>query len=70
MVTNPMPRRTQGGVAAVHDYELFHGIVMMKILRRVRPVTTLLVETGDSEGSSEYILNESSILLIKHSSAP
>jgi len=49
------------------EYELFHGTVLTKLVRRDNPVTLRLIETNTSEAWSVYRINDINIF-IKYSS--
>ena len=55
---------------SVHEFELFHGCVITKILRSDRPITLRLIQTKPQEHWSTYILNDETNLFVSHSVAP
>ena len=55
---------------AVHEFELFHGIVLTKLVRSDRPITLRMIETRPAEAWSAYTLNNEVDLFIKHSTTP
>jgi|SRR3990172_2042437 len=55
---------------AVNEFELFHGIVLTKLMRSERPVALRLIETRPAEAWSAYRVNDELDLFIKHSTAP
>jgi hypothetical protein len=54
---------------AVHEFELFHGVVLTKLLRG-RPTALRLVETAAQKDWAAYTINDEVYLYIKHSSTP
>jgi hypothetical protein len=54
----------------VHEFEMFHGIVLTKLVRRKLPVSLLMIETQAKEAWSEYKVNDQVILYVKHSTSP
>ncbi len=54
---------------SVHEYELFHGIVLTKIVRSDRPITLRMIETRPSDEWSVYTLNDQIELFIKYTTA-
>jgi hypothetical protein len=55
---------------AVRDFELYHGAVLAKILRRQKPVTLSLIESQPREKWSTYTLNDEVDLLVTYSRSP
>lgn len=55
---------------SVREFELFHGVVLAKLLRSDRPVSLRLVETQASQDWSTYTLNDEVNLLVSHSRSP
>lgn len=55
---------------AIDEFELFHGVVLTKLLRSERPVTLRMIETRPGEAWSAYRLNDEVDLFIKHSTTP
>jgi len=55
---------------AIDEFELFHGVVLTKLVRSDRPVTLRMIETRPSELWSAYTLNDEVDLFIKHSTKP
>lgn len=51
------------------EYELFHGAVLTRLVRKDKPVTLRLIETNTSESWSVYRINDVNIFF-KHSSNP
>lgn len=51
------------------EYELFHGAVLAKLVRRDKPITLRLIETNTSESWSVYKVNDIDVFL-KHSANP
>lgn len=51
---------------AVRELELFHGLVLAKLVRSDRPITLRMIETSPQEAWSSYIINDQVKLLIKH----
>ncbi len=54
----------------VHDFELFHGIALTKLVRSDRPVALRMIETRPSDSWSTYVVNDSVAMLVKHSTKP
>ncbi len=52
---------------SVHEYELFHGIALTKILRSKKPITLRMIETRPGDDWSIYTLNDVFNLFLKHS---
>jgi len=52
----------------IHKFELFHAIVLTKIVRSDRPLTLRMIETRPNEAWSAYTLNDEVDLFIKHCS--
>jgi hypothetical protein len=55
---------------SVKPYEIFHGLVLTKLLRSGRPTSLRLVETNTHEAWSTYILNDTVRLFVSYSAAP
>jgi len=55
---------------AVDEFELFHGVVLTKLVRSERPITLRMIETRPGEAWSAYTLNDEVDLFIKHSTTP
>ena len=55
---------------AVQKFELFHGIVLTKLVRSDRPITLRMIETRPGEAWSAYTLNDEVDLFVKHSTTP
>jgi hypothetical protein len=53
----------------VHEFELFHGVVLTKLVRGERPFTLRLIETKVGELWAAYKVNDATIH-IKHSVTP
>ena len=53
----------------VREFEMFHGIVLTKLLRSDRPITLRMIETRPAEAWSAYTVNDELDLFIKHSTA-
>jgi hypothetical protein len=53
----------------IDEFELFHGVVLTKLLRSERPITLRLIETRPAESWSAYTVNDVD-LFIKHSTTP
>ena len=51
-------------------FELFHGVVLTKLLRSGNPVKLCMVETNPKECWSAYKLNDEVMLYIKYSTNP
>lgn len=57
----------------IKKFELYHGAVLTRILRKDRPLTLTLIETNTAESWSTYKIadnNKDAILYMKYSSAP
>lgn len=54
----------------VREFEIFHGIVLTKLLRSESPLTLRLVETKPKESWSTYTVNDTVDLLVTHSKSP
>lgn len=52
---------------SVHEFELFHGAVLTKLVRSDRPVTLRMIETRPAEAWAAYTINLDVLLLIKYS---
>lgn len=55
---------------AVKLFELFHGIVLTKLVRNDKPMTLRLIETDVKESWSQYQINAEISLFVKHSYTP
>ena len=55
---------------SVHEFELFHGVALAKIMRSDSSVSLLLTETKPSSVWAAYELNAEIVLYIKHSTTP
>lgn len=53
----------------VHEFEIFHGIVLTKIVRSDRPITLRMIETRTNDDWSVYTLNDVVELFIKYTTA-
>ena len=51
---------------AVSEFELFHGVVLTKLVRSDRPITLRMIETSPADAWSTYIINDQVTLMIKH----
>ena len=67
---NATTSSTHVSAATVHEFEMFHGIVLTKLVRRKLPVSLLMIETQAKEAWSEYKVNDQVILYVKHSTSP
>ncbi|MBW1728911.1 MAG: hypothetical protein JRJ62_15375 [Deltaproteobacteria bacterium] len=54
----------------IRMFELFHGGVIVKLLRSDRPITLRMIETRPAESWSTYTLNDAVDLFITYSKAP
>jgi hypothetical protein len=52
---------------SVHEFELFHGVVLTKLVRSDRPMTLRLIETSANEAWVAYTINTTATLFMKHS---
>lgn len=55
---------------AVRTFEVFHGMVLTKLLRSERPITLRMIETNTAENWSSYVLNDAIRLFISYSTSP
>ena len=55
---------------AVHEFELFHGIALTKLVRGDRPISLRMIETRPGEAWSAYTINSEVELFLKHSTKP
>jgi hypothetical protein len=55
---------------AVDQFEVFHGVVLTRLVRADRPITVRLIETRPAEAWAAYTLNGAVDLFVKHSAAP
>ena len=55
---------------AVQEFQLFHGIVLTKLVRNDKPMTLQLIETATQKSQSEYQINAEFSLFVKHSATP
>ena len=55
---------------AVDQFEVFHGVVLTKLVRSARPITLRLIETRPAEAWAAYTLNNAVDLFMKHSATP
>lgn len=51
-------------------FELFHGIVLTKLVRNDKPLTLRLIETDKDESWIRYEINAEVSLFVKHSYTP
>lgn len=54
----------------VKEFELYHGVVLAKVLRSEKPVALRLIETRSGENWSTYTLNDAVDLLVSYSKTP
>ncbi len=54
---------------SIRQFELFHGAVLTKLVRRDKPVTLRLIETNMDDSWSAYKINDVDVFF-KHSSSP
>lgn len=54
----------------VREFELFHGIVLTKLLRSERPTTLRMIETNPQQAWAAYIINEEVTLYVKYRTGP
>ena len=57
-------------MADVKDFELFHGIVLTKLVRADRPVTLRMIETNPSKAWAAYKINDAVIIYAKYRTNP
>jgi hypothetical protein len=55
---------------AVHEFELFHGIALTKLVRAERPISLRMIKTRPGEAWSAYTINNEVELFLKHSTMP
>jgi len=55
---------------AIRDFELFHGAVLARILRKGRRVALTMIETKPAESWSAYRINDVASLYVKYCAAP
>ena len=55
---------------SVHQFELFHGIVLTKLVRNPKPITLRMIETNVTAAWALYTINGDVSLLIKSSKRP
>jgi hypothetical protein len=51
---------------SIKDFELFHGIVLTKMIRSDHPVSLTMIETNRDQFWSAYRVNDASFLYIKY----
>ena len=54
----------------VKEFELFHGVVLAKLMRNDRPVSLRMVEVRPNEAWSTYKINDKALLLVKYGAQP
>jgi len=54
---------------SVHKFELFHGIVLTKLVRSDKPVSLRLIETEPDEAWAAYKINDAVVLFVKYSTS-
>jgi hypothetical protein len=54
---------------SIKDFELFHGVVLNRLVRSDKPLTLRMIETHDDKWGL-YTLNDEVELFIKHSVSP
>lgn len=55
---------------AIREFELFHGVVLTKLVRSDKPVSLRLIEARPNESWSTYTLNDEVDLFVSHSRSP
>ncbi len=55
---------------AIHEFELFHGAALTRLLRSDRPVALRMIETKVREAWAAYRVNDEVTLYLKHSKKP
>lgn len=55
---------------SVKEFELFHGVVLTKLVRSDRPMSLRLIETSANEAWAAYTINTEVMLFMKHSTKP
>ena len=53
----------------IKDFELFHGVVLTRLVRSDKPLTLRMIETND-DSWGVYKINDEIELFIKHSASP
>jgi hypothetical protein len=54
---------------SIKDFELFHGVVLTRLVRSDKPLTLRMIETHD-DSWGVYKINDEVELFIKHSTSP
>jgi hypothetical protein len=54
---------------SIKEFELFHGVVLTRLVRSDKPLTLRMIETND-DSWGVYTINDEVKLLIKHSASP
>ncbi len=54
----------------VREFELFHGIVLTKLLRSEKPTTLRMIETNPQQAWAAYEVNTEGTLYIKYRTGP
>lgn len=67
---NAALRSQSVSVPTVHEFEMFHGIVLTKLVRRHHPVSLSMIETRTRDAWAEYKVNDEVVLYVKHSTSP
>ena len=60
----------EGRMADVREFELFHGIVLTKLLRNEKPTTLRMIETNPQQAWAAYEINDEVTLYVKYRSGP
>jgi hypothetical protein len=57
-------------MADVKDFELFHGIVLTKLVRSDRPIALSLIETNPAKAWAAYKINDEVTIYAKYRTSP
>jgi len=57
-------------MADVKEFELFHGIVLTKLLRSEKPTTLRMIETNPQQAWAAYDINDEVTLYVKYRTGP
>lgn len=60
----------KGEDMAIKEFELFHGAVLVKMLRSDRPINIKMIETRPDDAWGVYTINDEIELFIKQSTSP
>ncbi|MCG2738779.1 MAG: hypothetical protein L6300_00885 [Syntrophaceae bacterium] len=51
----------------IKNYEMYHGAVLVHLIRKEKPISLRLIETHPKEQWSTYVINDAISILITHS---